>query len=1012
MAFFGGSSFGGLFGGAQQTQQTQIIGISSSLLAASVDAKITQRTLASLSAADRASLSASSDRGDAVIAPWQVDSEEQSLNERIREVRELTQFIDLDDSDLEAVKDDPDSQATFAVFKALERLRVLAEYASEDSTSTSSLERLDELFQSGLDEVRDYISTAELEKLELFLGDKEYNTEASTRGGKNGTEFNTSLVTSDPNEAIAGLTGTEVCTVSITKNGETDDIEIDLSGISGPLSLNNIADHINAQIEALTALDDEGEEYIKHGTRFDVRRDGTSGRYGLQIEGTLTEEVKLSAASAEPTLYVASAVSQLDDEYAVTSRITELNNLSGTITVDDTTSFAAIDYEATAIKELVDDTEDEELDENIKSLRDKFLADSAEEVAAASDDDDDSDDDDLDTDNESSLTNVNSDYKVNADTTAGRVAVDSEGGIYVVGTSQGSFGHQLNAASDQDVFLTKFDSEGNVVFSRLLGASDSAKVHGITVDSDDNVIIVGETNSALTENDIVDADETLNTGDAYVVKYSKNGDEQFRYQLDTYGASSAYSVAVDSNNDIYVGGYTRSAISSTSGFSGGQDALILKLSGDSGKLTDSNVFGSSDNEVIKGIAVDADDNLVVATESDGNAVVYRIDGADLSSQTASVDLGSLGAGGAINSIAIHATNNQVYIAGKTSNSNLNASGAATVNETAQGGFEGFVSGFSYSGTSTLNADFTTYLSSAGADYIADVVVQDQVVYVAGSATDTIGGENAAGATDAFVARLDGASGALEDVEVYGEGLARSNVGGLAFTTQGDSVLETLGLPTGTIAIDETLDVQTQTSARVGDFFYVSIDGGTKKKIELEDGDTFDDLKRKLRIAGFGKMEVDVTTTSEGDKLKISALDDGVSIDLLPGTGGQDLLERIGLDAGRLLPKNEVFDLGDDEDIPPEEDLGGVFSLGLGGALHIRDKATAKYVLGLLDSAIGTTQRAFRSLTFDPIKAQLLADSSNSGGEVPPHLQNQIANFQTGLARLQSGSSSPALNLFA
>lgn len=1004
MAFIGGSGLS-LFGGSTENR-VQIIGIDSSLLSASVNAQIAQRSVATLTAEQRASFSASRSE-DAVVAPWQIETEEQTLNERIREVRELTEFIDLDDDDLEAVANNPDQQATFAVYKALERLRVLAEYASEDGTIDSSLERLNEQFQSGLDEVRDYISTADLDKLELFLGDKEYDIETTTRGGKNETEFNSSLIVSNADEVISGLTGTEVFTISITKSGVTDDIEIDLSGLSGDLTLNNINDYINSQIEALTALNDNNEEYIKHNTRFDVRRDGNTGRYGLQIEGTSTEEVKFSAASAEPTLYVASAVNQLDDSFATTSRVTEINNLSSTLTVDDTTSFAAVDYDATEIKELVDDIEEDDLDENIKILRDQFITDAQEEVSS---DDDSSDDEDED--NTSSLTNVNSDYKVNADTTASRVAVDSEGSVYVVGTSSGSFGHQLNTASEEDVFLTKFDSEGNVIFSRLLGIEGDGQVNGITIDSEDNIIIVGETDSALSTSDIVDYDETINPSDAFVVKYSKNGDEQFRYQLDTYGASSAYSVAVDSNNDIYVGGYTSSAISSSSGFSGGQDALILKLSGTNGTLTDSNVFGTGNDEVIKGLAVDADDNLVVATESDGNAVVYRIDATDLTNQTASVDLGDLGSNGAVNSIAIDTANNQVYIAGRTTNSSLDASGTATVNESTQGGVEGFVSGFDISGANTLSADFTTYLSTTGTDYIADVVVQDQTVYVAGSTNATLSGEDTRGATDAFVARIDGATGALGDVEQYGEGLASSNVGGLAFTTQGDSVLETLGLPTGVIQIDETLDVETQTSARVGDYFYLSIDGGSKIKIELDEDDTFSDLKRKLRIAGFGSIDADVSTTSEGDKLKISALDDGVSIDLLPGEDGRDLLSRIGIEPGRLLPKNEVFGLGEeDEDIPPEEDLGGVYSLGLGAAIHIGDKATAKYTLGLLDSAISTIQRAFRSLEYDPIRAALLADSSTPTGTVPTRLQNQIANFETGLARLQSGSSSPSVSLF-
>ena len=191
-----------------------------------------------------------------------------------------------------------------------------------------------------------------------------------------------------------------------------------------------------------------------------------------------------------------------------------------------------------------------------------------------------------------------------------------------------------------------------------------------------------------------------------------------------------------------------------------------------------------------------------------------------------------------------------------------------------------------------------------------------------------------------------------------------------------------------------------------------VDGGLRKKIELEDGDTFNDIKRKLRVAAFGKIDADVSNTSEGEKLKIATLDDGVSLDLIPGSGDQDLLSRIGLEPGKLLPKNEVFDLGDDDDIPPEEDLGGVFGLGLGGALNLQDKATARYVLGLLDNAIATTQRAFRSTRFDPIKQQLLNQSRLDSGTPSARTLAQIANFQTGLSRLQSGATSPTLSLFA
>ena len=111
-------------------------------------------------------------------------------------------------------------------------------------------------------------------------------------------------------------------------------------------------------------------------------------------------------------------------------------------------------------------------------------------------------------------------------------------------------------------------------------------------------------------------------------------------------------------------------------------------------------------------------------------------------------------------------------------------------------------------------------------------------------------------------------------------------------------------------------METQTTARAGDHFFLSFDGGRRVRIELEEGDDFDDLARKLRVAGFGRLEADVSRTSEGDRLRINALDnDGVTVELIAGAEGEDLLKRIGLEEVRLLPRDEVLGLDDDDDIP-------------------------------------------------------------------------------------------------
>ena len=299
--------------------------------------------------------------------------ESQSLNERIREVRELREFIDLNADNLEPVRGNVDQTATFVLFNALDRLRVLAEFAAEDSTSESSLERLDDQFQSGLNEVREYLATAELERLDFFLGEKTASIEATTRTGRNSTGFSGSAVAASGDEVISGLTGTEVLTVSIEKAGVTDDITVDLSQITGDLTLNNVVAEINTQIEALTDLNDEGEPVPRHQTRFDVVRDSRTGQFGISIEGTLTEEGYFKRGRRRANAVCSSSVTQFDDSFAVTSRISEFNDINGTITLDDTASFAAIDYDATEIAGLVaEQDEDDGLDENISALRDQF----------------------------------------------------------------------------------------------------------------------------------------------------------------------------------------------------------------------------------------------------------------------------------------------------------------------------------------------------------------------------------------------------------------------------------------------------------------------------------------------------------------------------------------------------------------------------------------------------------------------------------------------------------------
>lgn len=1017
MALFGTTGGGGFLGGLNNNQPAPrpIVGIGANLLGLSINANLLNAAVRfSNNTTPAVNLDISENN---IETPFDTE-DTRSLNQRIREVRELREFIDLDDARLENVENNPDRQATFATFIALDRLRTLAEFAADEDTPEVTLARLDEQFQQGLGEVREFINAAELDRLDLFVGDRQFQADSTARLGRDNRDFTGGIVASDRDAAIDGLTGSEVFTVSIsTRNAvnnsviDTNDITIDLSNISGTLSLNNIVDFINQQIEAIPQLDSEGNPTFDsdgnpisdNRTRFSVTGSGNS--FSIQVDGTLLEDVRFSAAASAPSLFVSGSSSRTVGDTTTTGRVTEFTNLSGTLAVDNTIAFAGTDLGATEIQELTSELEeDDEIDPDIAARRDEILEQARidvlgqEEVDRLAEEEEDAGEESAVFD----ITNINSDVRVNAETNANRIAVDSEGNIFTVGTSTGSFGNQINAASENDVFLNRFDQQGNLVFSRLLGSSGDADAFAITIDNDDNVIIAGQTDNALRSSDVL-----AGPGDAFVVSFDNTGEENFRFQLDTFSETSGLALTTDADGDILLGGFARSGINASSTFGGGQDGLLLRLNGATGALEDSNLIGGATNEQIRAIELASNGDVLVALEENGDAVVRRFDPSDLTNELGSVNLGSLGAGGSISGIAVDGNN--IIVSGTARGSGINI---GTINGSNSGNLDGFVVGLSDS-SGGLNANFTSFIGTAASDSIADVSVSGGNIFVAGTTAGTLAGEVSVGADDGFVARLNAATGVVEDQEQFGASAGTSlNVSGIAFTEQGNSVLDTLGLSQGTVNDRQERDIVSQTSAREGDFFFLQVDGERRRRITIDAGDTFSDLARQIRIAAFRDVDVTVRRGSEGEGLRISTVRDARAITLIPGSDDQDALERLGLQAGRLIPQNELFgslDEEEDEDLSPEESLGGAFGLGIDGALNIRDQTTARFVLSQLDNAISEIQRADRSLEFNPFRDLIRnGNAGNADGPVNPRTLSRIADFQTALSRLQAGNPSAGL----
>ena len=219
-------------------------------------------------------------------------------------------------------------------------------------------------------------------------------------------------------------------------------------------------------------------------------------------------------------------------------------------------------------------------------------------------------------------------------------ATDASGNIYTAG-SFGSptitFGgftltNANSLSNNGDVFLTKYDSSGNVLWARSAGGQNSEGTYGIATDAFGNVLITGYFNSPTITFDtftLTNVNALGNTGDIYVVKYNSTGTvvwaKSYGGIFDDYGMS----VTTDASGKVYLTGYFASdaimiGTTTLTNASPGQnyaDVLIAKLDS-----AGNNIWAKSGGgdyvDIPKSISVDKSLNVYVAGSFSSSSILF------------------------------------------------------------------------------------------------------------------------------------------------------------------------------------------------------------------------------------------------------------------------------------------------------------------------------------------------------------------------------------------------------
>jgi len=126
-------------------------------------------------------------------------------------------------------------------------------------------------------------------------------------------------------------------------------------------------------------------------------------------------------------------------------------------------------------------------------------------------------------------------------------SVDSEGNLYVGGGTDGSLAEQN--LGTRDAWLSKYDSNGNQLWSKQFGTSEAELIFDIATDRS-NVYVTGNTTGRLSNN-------TSQGGvDVYLAKYNSEGGQEWIKQFGTSTFEDYTSVTTDTNGNIYLSGHT------------------------------------------------------------------------------------------------------------------------------------------------------------------------------------------------------------------------------------------------------------------------------------------------------------------------------------------------------------------------------------------------------------------------------------------------------------------------
>lgn len=591
--------------------------------------------------------------------PWRNPNPAAGTNARLSQVRAMRSLVDQPPS---TSRLGPDIETSFTVWKALDRLKVLANAATRSTLLASERSAIGDSFAKGLSDLQAFMGTAATNQLNLSFGQpaRRADTVAVERPPLSGSASGRAVATTR-SEAISGLNPAATMRVTVSKFGTTQSFDLNVANLVQPPNLDNVAAGLNDGLASLTNV----------LGRFSVEKSGDKWR--LAYSGTASEAISLDEVGAADALMVVTTDGTTESAGPV--RVARYNapestmerQLLGLVTANDREAMLTsakpdvVIPAAIAVSASVTDSQ------GFTTL----LGTTAGDVDSLRNDGDGQRD--------VLLTRLDSSGRVvwqrmlgaAGDTQGAALSLDANGDVVVAATVAGGPGGGLTGTDGlgaSDMLVAKYDALGEERFATLVARSGNEQAAAVAITTDGSIVVGGSTGTGsdgvlvrlsstgqlaqfqtMTGSGAVRSLATASDGSLLALTQTGTAAQLQRFdatnlasgalQTRALGNVQATQITVSVTGQIAVGG------NDPAGTSGSRDAFVELVSAD---------FASANRTLIGTAGSEQLDSLVFAADGQTLHVGGRTSGTLGGQKTGTVDAFvarlDANAGGAVSSI--------------------------------------------------------------------------------------------------------------------------------------------------------------------------------------------------------------------------------------------------------------------------------------------------------------------------------------------------------------------------